>query len=162
MRAIQEPVFSVANTDFEGGDNDNGYGDLIFLVKHGQPSHTCIVHNKVLFEKISRPGNTYLHYLPLPPLPVQCAVRTVLLICTKLLLCCTVGILAYYRQNNARIIGVGNFPFLNRNRNRKSFRYRYSRKFASESWRRFSIEQRFNPGLLYVVFSWPNQLHYSI
>jgi hypothetical protein len=26
-RAIQEPVFSVANTDFEGGDNDNGYGD---------------------------------------------------------------------------------------------------------------------------------------
>jgi hypothetical protein len=38
-RAIQEPVFSVANTDFEGGDNDNGYGDYIFLVKHGQPSH---------------------------------------------------------------------------------------------------------------------------
>jgi hypothetical protein len=29
----------VANTDFEGGDNDNGYGDYIFLVKHGQPSH---------------------------------------------------------------------------------------------------------------------------
>jgi hypothetical protein len=38
-RAIQEPVFSVANTDFEGGDNDSGYGDYIFLVKHGQPSH---------------------------------------------------------------------------------------------------------------------------
>jgi hypothetical protein len=33
-RAIQEPVFPVANTDFEGGDNDNGYGDYIFLVKH--------------------------------------------------------------------------------------------------------------------------------
>jgi hypothetical protein len=29
----------VANTDFEGGDDDNGYGDYIFLVKHGQPSH---------------------------------------------------------------------------------------------------------------------------
>jgi hypothetical protein len=29
-RAIQEPAFSVANTDFEGGDNDNGYGDYIF------------------------------------------------------------------------------------------------------------------------------------
>jgi hypothetical protein len=29
----------VANTDFEGGENDNGYGDYIFLVKHGQPSH---------------------------------------------------------------------------------------------------------------------------
>jgi hypothetical protein len=38
-QAIQEPVFSVANTYFEGGDNDNGYGDYIFLVKHGQPSH---------------------------------------------------------------------------------------------------------------------------
>jgi hypothetical protein len=38
-RAIQEPVFSVADADFEGGDNDNGYGDYIFLVKHGQPSH---------------------------------------------------------------------------------------------------------------------------
>jgi hypothetical protein len=42
-RAIQEPVFSVANTYFEGGDNDNGYGDYIFLVKHGQPSHTVQV-----------------------------------------------------------------------------------------------------------------------
>ena len=30
----------MANTDFEGGDNDDGYGDYIFLVKHGQPSHT--------------------------------------------------------------------------------------------------------------------------
>jgi hypothetical protein len=38
-RAIQELVFSVANTDFEGGDNDNGYGDYIFLVKHGQPKN---------------------------------------------------------------------------------------------------------------------------
>jgi hypothetical protein len=49
-RAIQEPVFSVANTDFEGGDNDNGYGDYIFLVKHGQPSHMlecCSIKNKI-------------------------------------------------------------------------------------------------------------------
>jgi hypothetical protein len=29
----------VANTDFKGGDNDNGYGDYLFLVKHGQPGH---------------------------------------------------------------------------------------------------------------------------
>jgi hypothetical protein len=26
-QAIQEPIFSVANTDFEGGDDDHGYGD---------------------------------------------------------------------------------------------------------------------------------------
>jgi hypothetical protein len=31
IRAIQEPVFSVANTDFEGGDDDHGYGDYIFF-----------------------------------------------------------------------------------------------------------------------------------
>ena len=40
IRAIQEPVFSVANTDFEGGDDDHGYGDCIFLVIHAQPSHS--------------------------------------------------------------------------------------------------------------------------
>jgi hypothetical protein len=28
---FKSPFFSVANTDFEGGDNDNGYGDYIFL-----------------------------------------------------------------------------------------------------------------------------------
>jgi hypothetical protein len=37
--AIQEPVFSVANTGFEGGDNGHGYGDCIFLVIYAQPSH---------------------------------------------------------------------------------------------------------------------------
>jgi hypothetical protein len=42
IRAIQEPVFSVANTDFEGGDDDHGYGDCIFLVIHAQPSHSSI------------------------------------------------------------------------------------------------------------------------
>jgi hypothetical protein len=30
IRAIQEPVFSVANADFEGGGDDHGYGDYIF------------------------------------------------------------------------------------------------------------------------------------
>jgi hypothetical protein len=40
IRAIQEPVFSVANTDFEDGDDDHGYGDCIFLVIYAQPSHT--------------------------------------------------------------------------------------------------------------------------
>jgi hypothetical protein len=39
IRPIQEPVFSVANTDFEGGDDDHGYGDCIFLVIYAQPSH---------------------------------------------------------------------------------------------------------------------------
>jgi hypothetical protein len=38
--AIQEPIFSVANTGFEGGGNDNGYGDYIFLVIYAQPSHS--------------------------------------------------------------------------------------------------------------------------
>ena len=31
--AIQEPVFSVANTNFEGGDDERGCGDCTFLVK---------------------------------------------------------------------------------------------------------------------------------
>jgi hypothetical protein len=31
--------FSVANTDFEDGDDDHGYGDCIFLVIYAQPSH---------------------------------------------------------------------------------------------------------------------------
>jgi hypothetical protein len=32
----------VANTDFEGGDDDHGYGDYIFLVIYAQPSHIAI------------------------------------------------------------------------------------------------------------------------
>ena len=40
MRAIQEPVFSVANTDFEGGGDDHGYGDCMFLVIYAQPSQS--------------------------------------------------------------------------------------------------------------------------
>ena len=42
IRAIQEPVFSVANTDFEDGDDDHGYGDCIFLVIYAQPSHKSL------------------------------------------------------------------------------------------------------------------------
>jgi hypothetical protein len=38
---IQEPIFSVSNTEFEGGDDGHGYGDHIFLVKQSQPSHTA-------------------------------------------------------------------------------------------------------------------------
>jgi hypothetical protein len=30
----------VANTDFEGGDDDHGCGYCIFLVIYAQPSHT--------------------------------------------------------------------------------------------------------------------------
>ena len=36
---IQEPIFSVSNTEFEGGDNGHGHGDCTFLVKQAQPSH---------------------------------------------------------------------------------------------------------------------------
>jgi hypothetical protein len=45
IRAIQEPVFPVANTDFEGGYDDHGYGDCIFLVIYAQPSHKVIRKN---------------------------------------------------------------------------------------------------------------------
>jgi hypothetical protein len=44
----------VANADFEGGDNDNGYGDYIFLGKHGQPSHTLHIHTYV-YNRAHRP-----------------------------------------------------------------------------------------------------------
>ena len=29
----------MANADFEGGEDDHGYGDCIFLVIYAQPSH---------------------------------------------------------------------------------------------------------------------------
>jgi hypothetical protein len=37
---IQEPIFSVSNTEFEGGDDGHGLGDCTytFLVKQAQPS----------------------------------------------------------------------------------------------------------------------------
>jgi hypothetical protein len=38
----QEPIFSVSNTEFEGGDDGHGHGDHIFLVKQAQPSHILI------------------------------------------------------------------------------------------------------------------------
>ena len=37
---IQEPIFSVSNTEFEGGDDGHGHGDYTFLVKQAQPSHS--------------------------------------------------------------------------------------------------------------------------
>jgi hypothetical protein len=41
---IQEPIFSVSNTEFEGGDDGHGHGDHTFLVKQAQPSHIPIKH----------------------------------------------------------------------------------------------------------------------
>jgi hypothetical protein len=38
---IQEPIFSVSDTEFEGGDDGHGHGDCTFLVKQAQPSHTA-------------------------------------------------------------------------------------------------------------------------
>jgi hypothetical protein len=46
---IQEPIFSVSNTEFEGGDDGHGYGDHIFLVKQAQPSHTAAGNLYVIF-----------------------------------------------------------------------------------------------------------------
>jgi hypothetical protein len=40
---IQEPIFSVSNTEFEGGDDGHGYGDCIFLVK--LPKY-CVFHKE--------------------------------------------------------------------------------------------------------------------
>jgi hypothetical protein len=39
---IQEPIFSVSNAEFEGGDEGRGHGDHTFLVKQAQPSHACM------------------------------------------------------------------------------------------------------------------------
>jgi hypothetical protein len=36
---IQEPIFSVPNTEFEGGGDGHGHGEGNFLVKYAQPSH---------------------------------------------------------------------------------------------------------------------------
>jgi hypothetical protein len=35
---IQEPIFSVFNAEFEGGCDERGCGDCIFLAKQAQPS----------------------------------------------------------------------------------------------------------------------------
>jgi hypothetical protein len=74
-RAIQEPVFSVANTDFEGDDNDNGYGDYIFLVKHGQPSHNGYVTAVAVGQSqplYSGVGIFNWYYLSSPPQILRC------------------------------------------------------------------------------------------
>jgi hypothetical protein len=40
---IQELIFSVSNTEFEGGDDGHGLGDCTFLVKQAQPSHKLLM-----------------------------------------------------------------------------------------------------------------------
>jgi hypothetical protein len=40
LLTIQEPIFSVSNTEFECGDDGHGLGDCTFLVKQAQPSHS--------------------------------------------------------------------------------------------------------------------------
>jgi hypothetical protein len=64
-RAIQEPVFSVANTDFEGGDHDNGHGDYIFLVKRGQPSHSPFPFLHPVFAIVTGILDTSIYRVPL-------------------------------------------------------------------------------------------------
>ena len=54
VRAIQEPVFPVANTDFEGGDDDHGCGDCIFFVIYAQPSHTALFWCQNLYRELSQ------------------------------------------------------------------------------------------------------------
>jgi hypothetical protein len=44
----------VANTDFEGGDDDHGYGDCIFLVIYAQPSHTRMRNRPYIFIEVKR------------------------------------------------------------------------------------------------------------
>jgi hypothetical protein len=56
---IQEPIFSVSDTEFEGGDDGHGHGDCTFLVKQAQPSHNCYkrVPVAVSLPKPKRPRN---------------------------------------------------------------------------------------------------------
>ena len=42
---IQEPVFPVFDTEFEGGGDGRGCGDYNFLVKWAQPSHAVLEAN---------------------------------------------------------------------------------------------------------------------
>jgi hypothetical protein len=44
----------VANTDFEGGENDHGYGDYIFLVIYAQPSHRRIEVNPSALRRVHK------------------------------------------------------------------------------------------------------------
>jgi hypothetical protein len=37
---IQEPIFSVSNTEFEGGDDGRGHGDRIFWSNKPNPAIT--------------------------------------------------------------------------------------------------------------------------
>jgi hypothetical protein len=55
VRAIQEPVFPVANTDFKGGYDGYGYGDCIFLVIYAQPSHSGFNFRRKIATWIQKP-----------------------------------------------------------------------------------------------------------
>jgi hypothetical protein len=57
--------FSVANADFEDGDDDHGYGDCIFLVIYSQPSHMRLsLFVLVLREKSHKPKKKAPHAIP--------------------------------------------------------------------------------------------------
>jgi hypothetical protein len=61
---IQELIFSVSNTEFEGGgDGDgHGHGEGTFLVKQAQPSHTMPqCHACVAIQYHTRPAQFHLH-----------------------------------------------------------------------------------------------------
>ena len=51
--------FSVADTDFEGGDDDHGYGDFIFLVIYVQSSHRKEYHHFLAIHTLE-PVNTLI------------------------------------------------------------------------------------------------------
>jgi hypothetical protein len=54
---IQKPIFSVPNTEFEGGDDGHGHGDCTFLVKQAQPSHVaCALFTPQSACKITQKG----------------------------------------------------------------------------------------------------------
>jgi hypothetical protein len=40
VKSKKKIIFSVSNTEFEGGDDGHGLGDYTFLAKQAQPSHT--------------------------------------------------------------------------------------------------------------------------
>ena len=56
--AIEEPVFTVASTEFEGGCNGYGFSDCIFLVIYCQPGHTVVRDVSGLLDSFSIPFRT--------------------------------------------------------------------------------------------------------
>jgi hypothetical protein len=68
----------VANADFEGGDDDHGYGDCIFWVIYAQPSHMRLgSHRKVSLEFYPSPPSGDMSKIVLAKqgeIPVCCLV----------------------------------------------------------------------------------------